>query len=169
MQVSTLNAELGLISKLVEWFRDATSLPHGHLLINLSPRTDDRLRYCTKTGSIPSQLLIPDRLKQSQFLDDEHKKFLYSPSVPIFFPQMEKYFPSVLPKRVYKVPVRMYSKFSQRELSKHNKILRDKFRKRSSIAHSKRNLLEARKRRSGIRKGLELIKVLTLPVINHLS
>ena len=75
MQVSTLNAELGLLSKLVEWFQDATSLPYGHLLINLSPRTDDRLRYCTKTGSIPSKLLILDRLKQSQFLDDEQKKF----------------------------------------------------------------------------------------------
>ena len=41
MQVSTLNAQLGLGSELVDWYGDATSNPHGLLLINLSPRTDD--------------------------------------------------------------------------------------------------------------------------------
>ena len=53
MQVSTLSAQLGLGSELVNWYRDATSVPYGHLLIDLLPRTDDRLRYCTNTGSIP--------------------------------------------------------------------------------------------------------------------
>ena len=47
MQVTTLSTQLGLGSELVDWYRDATSVPFGHLLINLSPRTDDRLRYCT--------------------------------------------------------------------------------------------------------------------------
>ena len=42
MQVSTLSAHFGLRSKLVDWYRDATSVPGGHLLIDLSPRTDDR-------------------------------------------------------------------------------------------------------------------------------
>ena len=55
MQVNTLSTELGLGSKLVGWYRDATSVPFGHLLIDLSPRTDDRLRYCTNTGTIPSK------------------------------------------------------------------------------------------------------------------
>ena len=66
MQVTTLSAQLGLGSELVDWYRDATSVPFGLLLIDLSPRTDDRLRYCTNTGSIPSKLYIPDRLKQSK-------------------------------------------------------------------------------------------------------
>ena len=44
MQVSTLSAQLGLGSELVDWYQDATSVPYGHLLIDLSPRTDDRLR-----------------------------------------------------------------------------------------------------------------------------
>ena len=64
MQVTTLSTQLGLGSELVEWHRDATSVPFGHLLIDLSPRTDDRLRYCTNTGSIPSKFYIPDQLKQ---------------------------------------------------------------------------------------------------------
>ena len=47
MQVTTLSTQLGLGSELVDWYRDATSVPFGHLLIDLSPRTDNRLRYCT--------------------------------------------------------------------------------------------------------------------------
>ena len=100
-QVTTLSTQLGLGSELVDWYRDATSVPFGHLLIDLSPRTDDRLRYCTNTGSIPSNFYIPDRLKQSKILDDELTQSLYSPSVPTFFPQMQKCSPSVLPKSVY--------------------------------------------------------------------
>ena len=44
MQVTTLSRQLGLGSELVYWYRDATSVPLGHMLIDLSPRTDDRLR-----------------------------------------------------------------------------------------------------------------------------
>ena len=68
MQVSTISAQLGLESKLVDWYRDATSVPYGRLLIDLSPPTDDRLRYCTNTGSIPTNFYTPDRLEQSKFL-----------------------------------------------------------------------------------------------------
>ena len=92
MQVRTLSAQLGLGSKLVDWYRDATSVPYGHLLIDLSPRTDDRLRYCTNTGSIPSTFHIHERLKHLKSLDDQHTKSLYSPSVPIVFTQMQKFF-----------------------------------------------------------------------------
>ena len=99
MQVTTLSTQLDLGSELVDWYQDATSVHFVHLLIDLSPRTDDRLRYCTNTGSIPSKFYIPDRLRQSKNLDDEHTKFLYSPSVPIIFPQMHKIFPSTLPKK----------------------------------------------------------------------
>ena len=42
MQISTLSEQLGLGSELVDWYRDATSDLYGHLLIDLSPRTDDR-------------------------------------------------------------------------------------------------------------------------------
>ena len=59
MQVTTLTTQWGLGSELVDWYRDATSVPFGHLLIEFSPRTDDRLRFCTNTGSIPSKLYIP--------------------------------------------------------------------------------------------------------------
>ena len=60
MQVSTLSARWGLGSELVDWQPDAKLVPYGHLLIDLSPRADDRLRYCTNTGSIPSNFYIPE-------------------------------------------------------------------------------------------------------------
>ena len=88
-QVATLSVQLGLGSALVDWYRDATSAPFGHLLIDLSPRTDDRLRYCTNSGKIPSKFYVPDKLKHLKNLDDEHTKSLYSPSIPALFPRMQ--------------------------------------------------------------------------------
>ena len=150
MQVTTLSTQLGLGSELVDWYRDATSVPFGHLLIDLSPRTDDRLRYCTNTGSIPSKFYIPDRLKQSKVLEDEHTKFLYSPSVPIIFPQMQKSFASVLPKRVCQVSLRMHNKSAQRKPAEHKKTSRGKISTRRSTIVSKTYNLEAKKRHSGV-------------------
>ena len=152
MQVTTLRTQLGLGSELVDWYRDATSVPFGHLLLVLSPRTGDRWRYCRNTGSIPSKFYIPERLKQSKILDDEHTKSLYCPSVPIIFPQMQKSFPSVLPKRVYPVSLRMHNKSAQRKPAKHKKISPGKISKRGSTFVSKTYNLEAKKRHSGVRK-----------------
>ena len=129
MQATTLSTQLGLGSELVDWYRDAMSVPFGHLLIDLSPRTDDRLRYCTNTGSIILKFYIQERRKRSNFLDDEQTKSLYSPSVPIIFPQMPKSFPSVLPKRVYPVSLRMHNKSAQRQPAKHKKTSRGKISK----------------------------------------
>ena len=152
MQVTTLSTQLGPGSELVDLYRDATSVLFGHLLIDLSPRTDDRLRYRTNTESIPSKFYIPDRLKQSKILDYEHTKSLYSPSVPITFPQMQKSFPSVLPKRVYPVSLRMHNKSAQRKPGKHKKTSRGQTSKQGSTNVSSTHNLEAKKRHSGVRK-----------------
>ena len=154
MQVTTLRTQLSLSSEVVDWYQDPTSVPFGQLLIDLPPRTDDRLRYCTNTGSIPSNFYIPDRLKQSKILDDENTKTLYFPSVPIIFPQMQKSFPSVLPKRVYHVSLRMYNKSAQRKPAKRKKTSGGKISKRGSTIVSKTYNLEARKRHSGVRKRI---------------
>ena len=153
-QVTTFSTRLGLGSELVDWYRDTTSVPFGHLLIDLSPRTDDRLRYCTNTGCIPPKLYIPDRLKQSKILDDEHTKCLYSSSVPIIFPRRHKSFPSVLPKGLYPISLRMHNKSAQRKPAKHKKTTRGKLSKLSSTVVSKKNNLEAKKRHSGVQKKL---------------
>ena len=151
MPVSTLSAQTGLGSELVDWYRDGTSAPYGHLLIDLSPRTDDCLRYCTNTGSIPSKFYIPDRLKQSKILDDEHTKSHYSPSVPIFFPQLQKSFLLVLPKRVCPVSLRMHKKSAQRQPAKDKKTSRGKNSKRGLSIVPKTYNLEAKKKNSVVR------------------
>ena len=168
MQVSTLSAHLGLGSKLVDWYQDAPSVPYGHLLIDLSPRTDDKLRHCTNTGSIPSKLFIPDRLKQSKILDDEHTKTLYSPSVPLNFQQMQKLFPSGLPRSNYQVHLRLYSKNSHWKPARHKKTPPDKFSKQRLTIVFKTYNLEAKNWHSGVRKCLQLNKVITPPVISPL-
>ena len=150
MQATTLSTQFGLGSELVDWYRDATSVPFGHLLIDWSPCTDDRLRYCTNTGSIPSKFYIPERLKQSKILDDEHTKSLYSPSVPIIFPQMQRSFPSVLPKRIYPVSLRMHNKSARRIPAKHKKTSRGKISERGLTIVSKTYNLEAKKRHSSV-------------------
>ena len=152
MQVTTLGTQMGLGSKLVDWYRDATSVPFGHLLIDLSPRTDDRLRYCTISGSVPSKFFIRERLKHLTTLDVEHTKFLYSPSVPFAFPQMQKPLSSVLPKRVYPVSMRMHSKSAQRKLANHKKTSRGKISRRSLVTIAQKNNLEAKKKISVVRK-----------------
>ena len=121
MQVTTFCTQLGFGSELADWYRVATSVPFGHLLIDLSPRTDNRLHNCTNTGSIPSNFYIPYQLKQSKNLDNEYTKSLSSPSVTIIAPQMQKSFPSVLPKRVYPVSLQMHNKSAQRKPAKHRK------------------------------------------------
>ena len=153
MQVSIVSAQSVLGSELVDWYRDATSVPYGHFLIDLSPRTDNRLRYCTNTESIHINFYIPDWLKQSKTLDDEHTKSLYSPNFPIIFPQVQKIFHSILPKRVYPVSLRMQYISAQRKPAKHKKSC-GKDPKRGSTSVSKTYYLEAKKGHSGDRKRL---------------
>ena len=131
MQVSTISAQLGLGSDLVEWYRHATFVPYGYLLIELSPRTDDRLRYCTNTGSFPQNFISQTGWNTQKFLGDEHTKSLYSPSVSLIFPQRQKSFPSVLPKRVYPVSLRLHNKSAQRKTAKHKETSPGKISKRS--------------------------------------
>ena len=48
MQFSTFTVKLGLGTKRVDCYWDVTSVPDGYLLIDLSPRKNDRLRSFTK-------------------------------------------------------------------------------------------------------------------------
>ena len=86
--------------------------------------------------------------------DDEHTKSLYSPSVPIAFPQMQKSLSSVLPRRVYPVSMRMHSKSAQRKLPNHKKTSHGKVSRQSLATIAKKNNLEAKKKRSVVRKRI---------------
>ena len=74
IQVSTLQAQLMFGSELADWHPDTTSVPYIQFLIEFSPQTQDRLRYCTNTRSFPSKIYMPELLKQPRLLDDGHTK-----------------------------------------------------------------------------------------------
>ena len=131
-QVATLGVQLGLASALVDWYRDATTVPYGLLLIDLSPRTDDRLRYCTKSVKIPSKFNVPDNLKLLKYLDDEHTKSLYSPSIPALFPRMQNSVSENLSKRIYPVSQRVHRQPAARKLVRGKKKTRPKVQRRNS-------------------------------------
>ena len=102
-QAATLSVQLGLGSGLVDWYRGATSEPFSHLLIALSPRTHDHLRYCTNIGDTLSKFYVPDNLKHLKYLDDEHKKSLYSPGISTLFPRMQNSVSRNLSKRSHPI------------------------------------------------------------------
>ena len=169
MQVTTLSTELGLGSELVDWYWDARSVPFGHLLIDLSPRTDDRLRYCTNSGSFPSKISIPDRLKLLTTLDDEHTKSLYSPGVPIVFPQVQKSLPQSCPKEFIRFLCECMINLLKGNLQSIKRHHVGKIQDEVWLLSLKRTTWKQRRNVMSSEKRLHLIAVITLPVINHLS
>ena len=49
LQIITLSQQLGLDSQLKYWHTKATSIPYGHLLIDLTPKTFDSLQFWTNS------------------------------------------------------------------------------------------------------------------------
>ena len=154
MQVPTFRIYLGLGLELVEWYRDATSVPFGHLLTALSPRTDDRLRYCTKSGSVSLKFFILECLKPLRTLDDEHTKSFHSLSVPIAFPQMQKPLSSFFAKRIYQFSMRKHNKSAQKELASDKITSRGQVSRRSLLTIAKNINLEGKKKRFVVRKRI---------------
>ena len=63
----------------------------------------------------------------------------------------------------------MHNKSAQRKPAKHKKTSRGKISTQGLTIVSKKYNLEAKKRHSGVSKGLQLINVITPAVVNHLS
>ena len=58
LHIDTLSQQLGLGSQLKDWYTKATSIPHGPLIIDLTPKTVDSLRFWTNSGSITTFLFL---------------------------------------------------------------------------------------------------------------
>ena len=139
-QVATISVQLGLGSALVDSYRDATFVPFGHLLIDLSPRTDDRLRYCTNNS-------------------------LYSPGIPALFPRMQNSVSENLSKRISQ---RVHRQPAERKLVRSKKKSRPKVRRRNSRTVFNTNNLEATKESPFVAKFIAQKKTSAFD-INHLS
>ena len=73
-QFALLSVQLGLASAFVDWYRDGTFVLFCHLLIDLFPPTDDRLRYCKNSENFACKI---------QFLRTCPKQFIRFLSVCI--------------------------------------------------------------------------------------
>ena len=152
--VATLSVQLRLGSTLVDWYRDATSVPFGHLLIDLSPRTDDRLRYCTNSGNVPSKFYVPDNLNHLKYLDDEHTKSPYPPSIPALFPRMQSSVSKNFSKGIDPISQRVHRQLAAKKLGKSKKKTRPEVQSQNSQTVFKENNLEATKKSRFVAKGI---------------
>ena len=139
LQINTPSQQLGLGSQSKDWYTKATSIPYGHLLIDLTPKTVDSLQFCTNSGSISSIFFLPQLKQQTTFLSDEHTTSLYSDNVPKLFPELQKNLPKKLSERIYSVPKQVPRKHAQRRTARYSKTRRNKVSRRNSSAHSKKN------------------------------
>ena len=168
-QVTTVSTELGLGSELDDWYRDATSVPFGQLLIDLSPQTDDRLRYSTNSGSVPSKFYNPERLKHLKTLDDDHTKSLYSQVFQSLSHKCKSHFLQSCPKEFIRFLCECIVnllKGNLQAIKKHHVL---KFQDEVRLLSLKRTTWKQRRNVLTSEKGLQLMAVITAPVINHLS
>ena len=153
-QVATLSVQLGLGSTLVDWYRDARSTPFGQLLIDLSPLTDDCLRYCTNSGNIPSKFYVPDNLKHLKYLDDEHTKSLHSPSLPTLFLPMQNSVSKNLSKRFCPISQTVHRQPAARKLVRSKKKSSLEVQRQNSRTIFKKNNSEATKKSTFVAKTI---------------
>ena len=99
-------------------------------------------------------------------MDDGQTKILYAPSVPTIFPQMQKSFPSVLPKSVYPVSLRMYNKSAQRKSAKHKKTHVAKFQSEFCLLSLKRTTWKQKRDILASDKAYSSSKLLFFPSLS---
>ena len=102
-------------------------------------------------------------------LDDEHTKSLYSPNVLMAFPQLQNHFLQSGPKKFIQFAceciVNML-KGNMQAIKRHHVI---KFQDEVWLLSLKRTTWKQTRNVLSSEKGLQLIAVITPPVINHLS
>ena len=87
-QVNHLARQLGLAGELDKWYKDSTEVPFGFLMIDLSPRTNDLLRY--SSGFNPTQFHLPRSKARLTFIEDVHTVRTYSKSVDGFIDSLKE-------------------------------------------------------------------------------
>ena len=77
-QIGVLGRQLGDRKLLLEAYKRATHKQFGHLLIDLDPQTDPKLKYCSNcTGSQPTVFYISTNLTK-EIVNDESTRLLYT-------------------------------------------------------------------------------------------
>ena len=125
------------------------------MLIDLSPRTDDRSRYCTNSGSVPSKFLYYRTFKSFKDFGRSNTQNLCTLQVfHSFSRKCKSQFLQSCPKHFIRFLCKCISKSNQRKLANHKKTSRGKVSRRSLVNIAKKNNLEAKKKRSIVRNGI---------------
>ena len=97
LQINTLGTQLGLGSQLKEWYQDATSVPYGHLLIDLSPK--QLILYdIVQTVVQHQQSFIFQNIHKILLFWMMNTQYLYAKHVPSWTPKCRKLFLLHCPK-----------------------------------------------------------------------
>ena len=91
------------------------------LLDGPSSRTDDRLRYCTNNGSVPSKFYIPERLKHLRTLKMNTQNLSTLQVFELLSRKCKSHFHQSCPKEFIPVFMRIHSKSTQKKLANHKK------------------------------------------------
>ena len=169
MQVTTFSTQLSLGSELVDWRLDATSAPFGHLLIDLSPRTDDWLRYRTNSSSVPSKFYIPKRLKHLKLWTINTQTLSTLQVFQSFSRKCKSHFLQSRPKEFIRFLCECIVNLLKRNLQAIKRHQVVTFRDEVWLLLLKRTTWKQRRNVLLSEGGLQLIAVITPPVINHLS
>ena len=169
LQTYTLSQQLGLGSQLKDLYTKATSIPYGHLHIDLNPKTVDSLRFCRNSGSIPTIFFSLKRNKRLLFwtMNTQHLSTLitfqtYSQNFKkTFLRNCPKNFIQFLSECIVNLLEGQLQEIQKQDVIKYRDEIHQLVLKRTGI-NKRRAILSSR-------KGIELISVLTPSIINRLS
>ncbi len=162
LQISKLAQQLGV--SLIEWYKDATSKPYGHLLIDLHPQTLDVLRF--SSGFEPTIFYLPTAKARITNINDKHTARVYAEYLSDFPIGSKEKIPPTLSKTIHKVPLRMSSKHYKRKTT-HSRIELKKYESQIRRLIIKSTTYRERRTLLASPKGLVLIEKIYPFVIKH--
>ena len=121
-----------------EWYQDATSVPYGHLIFDLTPKTVASLRYCSNIGSAPTKFYLPAGI-DIKLLDYEYAIRIYSLNISKISSKISKAFHSQLSKTFHSVSESVFSKPIKRKASRPSERRRSNISKRNFGVNTKKN------------------------------
>ena len=75
-QIDVPGKQHGLGNTQWKWYADATSIPYGYPMIDLSPKTNDILRYSTEVTSFPTNFYSPSSRSRITQINDQKSGLL---------------------------------------------------------------------------------------------
>ena len=170
MQVTTLSTQLGLGSALVDWYRDATSVPFGHLLIDFCHHAQTIDYVIVQTPDpFPQTFISRTDWNSQKFWTMNTQNF----SIPQVFQSFSHKCKSLFLQSCAKEFIRFLCEFivnllkgNLQSMKRHHAV---NFQSEVWPLSLKRTTWKQRRDILASERSLQLNKVITPPVINHLS